>query len=614
MSALLRTPELEKYELLEEIGHGGMATVYRALDRRLGREVAVKLIHRHLRDNEEASARFLREAKAIAKLRHPDIVEVYDISDEAESERYLVVELVRGSTLRQVLKRQGRLEPELAAVVALKIAAGLEHAHRHGVVHRDVKPENVLVELPADAVLKHSGSTPARVKVKLTDFGIAKLLDAQGVTSTGQVLGSPAHMAPEQIEGGEVDARTDVFGLGVLLYECMVGKLPFEGAHPAQVLRKVLDGEFVAPERAEPRVGVSYARIVSRALSRDPLQRYASVQALSDALNEELTRLGFTDTEAVLAWLTPCAEYSGFNQRIVPELVRSGLRARADRDVARAAEDFNRALAYRPGDAELLSHITGLRRRHRMRRLAALSALGLVGVGAPLAVAVSIWLRPAPASDVVDAPPVRDVLKLPVPATSAPAAVVATAAPAGEKSALSPEATDRALIAARNRARRAPPPAPLSPPSERDVVVRITGAMGGTLRIDGQPRDWFGVRHKLPVGTHRFEFVPPDESCCEGSVQTVAIVEGEGPQQVVGDISFREATLRVSVPGNERGIMTCRTLFSGDQHIPGERRVAMSRPSAEGDCILRGEDEGAAPVVKKRVTLRAGQPMVIQWP
>ena len=616
MSALLRTPELEKYELLEEIGHGGMATVYRALDRRLGREVAVKLIHRHLRDNEEAAARFLREAKAIAKLRHPNIVDVYDISAEGESDSYLVVELVRGITLRQLLKQQKRLEPELAAAIALQVAAALEHAHRHGVVHRDVKPENVLIELPAAAETDPEQG-PARVRVKLTDFGIAKLLDAQGVTSTGQVLGSPAHMAPEQIEGGDVNARTDVFGLGVLLYESMVGNLPFEGAHPAQVLRKVLDGEFVAPDIAEPRVGAVYSRIVKRALSRDPLARPASVQELADALSAELTRLGFLDVQGVLDWVAPSAEYAGFNQRIVPELVRAGLRGRVERHMAQAAEDFNRALAYRPGDAELLGHVSGLRRIHRMRRAAVLSTLGLIGVAVPIAL-LSSYLRSAPAAPSGQAPS-RPAAT--TPTTAAPP-VLSTATPPESKP-LDPTTLRQAsgsdepaiVVPAPSRPRRPPAPAPALG-GEREVVVRVAGAMGGTLRIDGQPKEWFGgVRHKLSLGTHRFEFVSPDESCCEGSVRNVTIVEGEGPQLVVGDISFREATLKVNVQGNERGVMTCRTLFSGEQRFPGpERRVAMSRLSTEGDCLLRAEGDVAVPLVQKRVTLRAGQPAVIQWP
>ena len=186
-----------------------MATVYLARDRRLGRDVAVKIIHRHLRENVEVTKRFASEARAVAKLKHPNIVEVYDVSDDSEPERYLVVEFVRGTTLRALITEQGQLPAEIAAGIALEIAGALDHAHQSGVIHRDVKPENVLMGIPSGPPDLRA-SNPDEVLVKITDFGIAKLLDAQGVTSTGQVLGSPAHMAPEQIEGGEVSARSEM--------------------------------------------------------------------------------------------------------------------------------------------------------------------------------------------------------------------------------------------------------------------------------------------------------------------------------------------------------------------------------------------------------------------
>ncbi len=237
-------PQLAKYELLEELGHGGMATVYRARDRRLGREVAVKVIHPHLRDSREVVSRFHAEAKAVAMLRHPNIVDVYDVSEPDETHQYLVVGLVRGTTLRKLLQERGAMPPEIAAAVALELLAALAHANANGVVHRDVKPENVLVERrPLALAGKHAATDERahepdgpRVAVKLTDFGIAKLLDAQGVTSTGQVLGSPAHMAPEQIEGGEVDARADVFGVGVVLYRRVHGRAPAPSR--ARILRR----------------------------------------------------------------------------------------------------------------------------------------------------------------------------------------------------------------------------------------------------------------------------------------------------------------------------------------------------------------------------------------
>ena len=143
-------PALEKYELLEEIGHGGMATVYRARDPRLGREVAVKVIHRHLRENGEVGTRFVAEARAAAKLHHPAIVEVFDVSGEDDRERFIVAELIRGTTLRKVLEQHREMPAEVGACIVLTLCEALEHAHAAAIVHRDIKPENVLVELPGD--------------------------------------------------------------------------------------------------------------------------------------------------------------------------------------------------------------------------------------------------------------------------------------------------------------------------------------------------------------------------------------------------------------------------------------------------------------------------------
>jgi serine/threonine-protein kinase len=366
-----RIPELGKYELLEEIGHGGMATVYRARDRRLGREVAIKLIHPHLRQNAEVASRFISEARTVAKLRHPNIVEVYDVSDNSETERYLVVELIRGVTLRQLLTQHERLPVEVAVGVALELAQALEHAHAEGVIHRDIKPENVLVELQRPA------EGPPTVRVMLTDFGIAKLLDAQGITSTGQVLGSPAHMAPEQIEGSAVDVRADVFGLGVLLYECLVGHLPFDGKNPAQVLKAVLDGTFLPADKERPEIGARFANVVARSLARDVERRHENIAAFAKALRSELLLLGFESVQDEVAQLidNPTQYLEVYPQRIAERLSIAGEQARKNRQMAAAAQHFNRALAYRPGDPELLARVTGLRRYRQLRRAARLTIM-----------------------------------------------------------------------------------------------------------------------------------------------------------------------------------------------------------------------------------------------
>jgi serine/threonine-protein kinase len=636
---LLRLPELTKYELLEEIGHGGMATVYRARDRRLGREVAVKLIHRHLRDSSEVAERFAREATAVAKLRHPGIVEVYDVSDPEEPERYLVVELVRGVTLRDRL-REGPLPPEVAAAVAIEIGAALEHAHRQGVIHRDVKPENVLIELPRF----EPDNERSPMRIKLTDFGIAKLLDAQGVTSTGQVLGSPAHMAPEQIEGGAVDARTDVFALGVLLYEAMVGRLPFYGDHPAQVLRRVLDGEFIAAERQDAKIGASYSRIASRALAHLPEQRFESVQALIDGLRRELANLGFTRSQPLLeAVLRPDPT---FQDELVKRLVERGTQARAEGQIGVAAELFGRALAYRPGDRQLLRRVSGLARTRELRRLGrgVLIAAGVALVGVAISrqlIPASIGPTPRPGADSVPRPA---VLTPTAPGSAPPGALqagpssVAVSAAAGVDEAPPSPGAEPAKPSLRPAAPRVLPsrrqgavdPDPST--ATRDVVVRITGAMGGTLQIDGEPLQWFGgVRHSLTLGPHRFAFLAPDSTCCQSSERTVLVTAGEGPLEVIGEIPFVDATLRVSAEEDLRGVLTCPTLFSGEQRFPGERKVTMSRVTVTGTCTLRAEvaanaasspeaaaalpQKTAAPLPQKiEVTLRAGQTTVIPWP
>jgi serine/threonine-protein kinase len=404
-----RVPVLAKYDVLEELGHGGMATVYRAHDRRLARDVAVKVLHPHLRESREIAHRFAVEAKAVAKLRHPNIVEVFDVSSDEDDEQYLVVELVRGPTLRRLLTDRGVFPPEIAASFVLELLAGIAHAHASGVIHRDVKPENVLVEhqpsaagapvsslpvsvTPVPSSQPNSGDrrTPPlgrkagdRVSVKLTDFGIAKLLDAQGVTSTGQVLGSPAHMAPEQIEGGDVDGRADVFGLGVLMYECMVGHLPFLGNNPAQVLRRVLDGTYSPAERERPTVGKTWSQIMDRALARKAEARFSDAAAMHAALTTELDRLGMGAPRVEIeAWLDdPDAWTAAHDKRLIDRLCQLGAASRKQGDAVSAASDYNRALAYAPNDPSLLRIVASMHRSEARARLARRVAPLVLGAG-----------------------------------------------------------------------------------------------------------------------------------------------------------------------------------------------------------------------------------------
>jgi serine/threonine-protein kinase len=593
ISVAPRAPELEKYELIEEIGHGGMATVYRARDRRLGREVAVKLIHPHLRESAEVAARFVSEARAVAKLRHPNIVEVYDISDANEAERYLVVELIRGTTLRQLLKEHGRLPVEVAVAITLEIAAALNHAHVEGVIHRDIKPENVLVRMP----FQEPGGERHSASVKLTDFGIAKLLDVQGITSTGQVLGSPAHMAPEQIEGAEVDGRADVFGLGVLLYECWVGSLPFSGKNPAQVLRAVLEGVYSPAERERPEIGSRYGRILARALAKDANDRFASISAFANALGDELKELEIASSIQELDdFLSTPSEYvARTGEVLVPRLLDAGDRARRKNNVTMASAHFNRALSYRPADKELLARVSGLARRRHLMGVARWGGVGLLLILVTSVVGFQLRSQKR-AGEAVAAKPQTSAIaaQQPQPPT-----------PAGQE--VDDETDKGSAVSKKNLAKIAAKKA-----EPRKVEVGITGAMGGSLRIDGEAKEWFGVQHELEPGEHVFEFVPPNDTCCVPQRLNVLIKEGADVQRVVGNIAFRDAILRAN--GDKEADVTCAEIFSGTLHIPGERSIPMSSATVSGHCtILPRGPEGALPQ-REAVVLQAGQTTVLSWP
>lgn len=606
---------LSKYELIEEIGHGGMATVYRARDTRLGREVALKLLHRHLRESSEIEARFASEARAVAKLRHPNIVAVYDVSEENEVERYLVMELVRGQTLRQLLKQRGALPVELAAGIVLEIAAALEHAHAEGVVHRDVKPENVLIDMGGAEA--SSGEDAQQPRVKLTDFGIAKLLDAQGVTSTGQVLGSPAHMAPEQIEGRPVDGRADVFSLGVLFYECVAGCLPFDGRNPAQVLRNVLEGNFQPPDRVKPEIGSLWSRLIVKALERDPDARHLTIAQFAAAMRAEVERTGFGAVRHEISsfLIDPIAFAATFTERAVAGCVKSGLEARRNREHAVAGAQFARALAYKPGDPELLRHVSGLRNRRRALKagiwgaaLAAVIGVGMAAAQLGAVERVSGWWR--------GRQPVEDRGKGNTgPITSATSKTSTPVPSSGEQSVAVVNVPDkgRRRGSRDDRGARPPPKHPETPevPETRRVAIKIVGgAAGGSVRIDGREVPWFGVTHELPVGSHVFDFIPPNDTCCVADKRQIEVLPGDEVQSVTGRISFKPASLELT--SSVQGVtVSCPTLFAGSVHLPGSRSVPMSQVQARGLCMFAAE--GSAPQTKN-VTLNAGQSAVLSYP
>ena len=269
VTGLSGTTLCDRYRLDRLIGSGGMAQVWEATDLVLGRQVAVKVLHPHLAADAALVARFRQEAVAAARLSHPGIVGVYDTCSDGLHEA-IVMELLDAATLRQHLDEYGPLDAETTVRIALRLLDALEAAHRAGLVHRDVKPSNIL--------LCRDG------RVKVADFGIAKADDQTDLTQQGTLVGTASYLAPEQLLGGEVDARTDLYSLGIVLYECLTGRVPFHGETGAAVALARLHTDPVDPRRVRADVPTRLSVPIMRVLSRDPDRRYDSAADLRAAL------------------------------------------------------------------------------------------------------------------------------------------------------------------------------------------------------------------------------------------------------------------------------------------------------------------------------------------
>jgi eukaryotic-like serine/threonine-protein kinase len=277
-----------RYELEELVGVGGMSNVYRAHDRLLERRVALKLLHDRYSDDDEYVERFRREARSAARLSHPGIVTVID-RGEQDGRQFIVFEHVQGETLKQLLDREGPLPVDLALELALQIGRALSFAHGQGLVHRDVKPQNVL--------LNGDG------RAKVTDFGIARAVDVDGMTTTGAVVGTSHYIAPEQAKGDKVDAQSDVYALGAVLYELLSGGVPFPGDNFVTVAMRHVNDPLPSLLAKRPELPLRLVSAVERALEKDPDRRFSSMSAFVselEACREELGRGGEQDATAII--------------------------------------------------------------------------------------------------------------------------------------------------------------------------------------------------------------------------------------------------------------------------------------------------------------------------
>ncbi len=516
---------LDKYELLERVGQGGMAVVYRGLDRSLKRVVAVKVLHKHLSEYQEARDRFEREAQAVAKLRHENILEIFDYSGaeaaEAFGSSYIVTEFIDGLTLKQVITERPVGFPEIGAMIVLQVCRALAHAHSVGILHRDVKPENVMIR--SDGV------------VKLMDFGISHMVDLERLTVTGQLLGSPAYMAPEHVEGRQLDFRTDVFAAGIVLYQLTVGKLPFEGKNPHEVLKRIAECRFVDPRQVNPRIGNRLGRIILRAMAAEPGDRYPSVGEMVIALEGYLEESGIAHDkvpgELARYFQGPAAYERALEDRLVDHLTRRGQELLEQDNRAAALDVFDRVLTIDTDNEKVIAILEGINRRTRLKAGAAAAAfIAVMGACAfvihhrsraieappPTELAAGSWPAHAPTSQRAyePAPPEPDVDAL---------------AAADDAGLTDPDGSGSGATV--------PPPPPDAPPAvvAADVKVTVSPVQGSEIRFG--EGEWAPVPASGGVvrSIERPLTIMARNPCCE----TVAATVRAGQAEVTLDMRFK---------------------------------------------------------------------------
>jgi len=277
---MIKNSTIGNYKILKSIGKGGMAHIYAAIQGSLDRVVVIKQMMKNL--DGEAQTRFKREAKLCANLHHKNIVEIFDYFREG-GEHYLVMEYIEGLSLADMIEKQAPLHPMLAAAIAREVCQALVCAHKNGIIHRDIKPKNILISKEGI--------------VKLTDFGVARDIDAPDLTTTGAIIGTPFYMSPEQAGGAKAGFQSDIFSLGVVLYEMVTGKKPFVAEENQGVITKICRGKYKSPFWLGPHHSWRLGGVINRAMKRNPKSRYKSAEEMLRALNNFLGWKGQATTE-----------------------------------------------------------------------------------------------------------------------------------------------------------------------------------------------------------------------------------------------------------------------------------------------------------------------------
>jgi tRNA A-37 threonylcarbamoyl transferase component Bud32 len=579
---------LDKYEVLQKVGEGGMATVYRGRHATLDRPVAIKVLHPHLTASTRNRKRFAREARAIEHLRHENILEIFDYSGLDCEDCYIVTEFVEGETLTSVLDRVGRLPSEVVALIGLELCDALEYAHQSGILHRDLKPDNVMI--------RRDGH------VKLMDFGIARFLDESQVTMTGALVGSPAFMSPEQAKEIELDPRSDLFSLGTLLFLLVTGHLPFSGTNTSIILKNIIEGTRPGPVDLCPAMSAALADVIDRLLQTDREDRYRNAHEVRDALTAVLIESDVAG-QARFTVGRYLEDPSGFTEALEAHLVGAlalrGQEYMASGNHLGALRLYNRVLSVDDDNTDVMALIDSLhgeetRRKRRVvgARTAIGAVLALLGVGAAAA-AFALWPTPRTVAPTPDSAPVG-AAPVPSPPGPAPVGVAPEPTPAAAP-------VDRRLTVAVPPTRLEPPtrlqvelpapePEPTPPPSPSFGSVYVnTGQFPAEIFEDdvrlGASRQREPVR--LSAGVHRLTLRSPVTR--DHSVE-VAVSSGETVRVAV-ELMPRPAV--VFVPPDYPD--SCRVNRNGEplgDLASISRSVVLERPDRANVVVLDCGDRG----------------------